>query len=122
MSNTLPATFEQRVKERISETIADLVPAEDLARLVAAQVAHFQGKELPELIKKEIHAQLAAAIRAEFSKPEYLGMWANNGTLGASEAVKEVITANMGAVLTSLVGGMVQMTVQQMQSNMPRAY
>jgi hypothetical protein len=121
MSN-LPATFEQRVKERISETIADLIPAEELDQLVKAQVAHFQRTELPEMIKTLIRAQFQAAINAEFEKGEYKGIWQSNGHLGASEAVSKIIQENAGAVLQSLIGGMVQMTIQQMQNNVPRMY
>lgn len=120
MSNTLPATFEQRVKERISETIADLIPAEELDALVKAQVAHFQREELPKMIKAEITEQFKAAIKAEFAKPEYQPTWGKHGGMGASQAVKTLIEENASAVLNSLIGGMVQMTVQSMSNGMAR--
>jgi len=121
MSN-LPATFEQKVKERISETIVDLIPAAELDELVKSHVAHFQTKELPEMIRTEIRAQFSAAIKAEFEKGEYRAVWTQNGQLGASEAVRAIIEQNAGVVLQSLIGGMVQATIAQMQHNMPRVY
>lgn len=119
-SNTLPATFEQRVKERISGAIADLIPEQDLDVLVRLQLEHFQRTALPELIKAEITAQLMIAIKEEFKKPEYQGRWAHHAGMGASEAVKKIIEENAGAMLSSMMGSMVQMTVNNMMSNMPR--
>lgn len=119
MSN-LPATFEQRVKERISETIADLIPPDELSALVRGQVAHFQRNTLPELIKQSIQAQYAAALKAELQKPEYLPQWTAGGTQMAGEAIQKIITENAGQMLSSLVGSMVRQTVYQMQQNMPR--
>jgi hypothetical protein len=119
MSN-LPATFQQRVQERISETIADLIPAEDLAKMVADQVAHFQRNALPELIKAEITKQLAEAIKAEFSKDEYKPVYGQFSCPGASEAVKKIITESAGVILTNMIGGAVQQTIYAMQSNLPR--
>lgn len=121
MSN-LPATFEQRVKERITGAIADMIPEEDLTAMVKAQVERFRRVELPELIKNQISAQFTAAIKAEFAKPGYMPVWQQHGSMGASTAVKKIIEENASAVLSSLVGGMVQATIQQMQSNMPRMF
>lgn len=118
MSNTLPATFEQRVKERITSTIADLVPEADLDTLIRAQLLHFQREELPKLIKAEIENQLRTAIKAEFAKPEYASTWSHFGGYGAGEAVKKLIEENAGAILNNMIGGMVQMAVQ----NMPRHF
>lgn len=117
---TAVVTFEQRVKERIDETIASLIPDEELARLVEAQVAHFRAHKLNEMILKELHEKMALAVRAELAKPEYQSFWDTNGNRGASMAVTKLIEENAGAMLVSMMGGMVQMTISQMQSNMPR--
>jgi 4-aminobutyrate aminotransferase-like enzyme len=118
MSNI--TTFQQRVQERIAETIADLVPEEDLAKMVAEQVAHFQRHTLPELIKTEITKQMAEAIKVEFSKPEYRPVYNQFTGSGASEAVTKLITENAGAILHNMLGGAIQQTVYQMQQNLPR--
>lgn len=119
MSN-VPATFAERVKERINEQIVDLIPQDELTRLVETQIAHFKHKELPGLIDAEIRAEVTKAIKVEFQKSEYQGIWDSMGGYGASEAVKKLITENGGAILSSMIGSMVHQVVCSMQNNMPR--
>lgn len=113
MSN-LPVTFVDRVRAKISENIGDLIPEAELSRLVSEAVSHFQAKELPQLIKNEIHAQLQISIRAEFAKPEYQPVWEQYGGYGASTAVKRLIEENAGTMLQGLIGAMCQNVVSQM--------
>lgn len=119
---TLPSTFVDRVKERVNEHIAGLVPDEELDKLVRLQVEHFQREELPKLIKAEISAYLGAAVKAELAKDAYRSIWNSNGTTGASMAVKKLIEENASSILQSMIGSMCQVTVQQMHNNMPRIY
>lgn len=116
----LPATFEQRVRERITETIADLIPPEELAKQVEAQVAHFKQQYLPKLIEQSIREQFAEAIRAEFAKPEYQPTWTSAGSMGASQAVKKLITDNGGDLLAGMIGSMVQQTIYSLQQQAAR--
>lgn len=119
MSN-LPTTFAERVRERITEQIADLIPAEDLTKLIELRITEFKHKELPKLIDDEIRAEFSKSIKAEFQKSEYQPIWNHMGGYGASEAVKKLVTENGGAILASMIGGMVHQTVLSMQQNMPR--
>lgn len=113
-------TFEQRVRERISGTIADMVPPEELEQLVKSQVERFQRSELPDLILKTIRERYMAALRDELDKPEYKPQWTDGGGQVAGMAIQKIITENAGQMLASLVGSMVQQTMYQMQSNLPR--
>lgn len=109
------ATLEQRVKERVQETIANLIPDDELARLVEAQVQHFRANKLQELIQNAIRDKFSEAIRAEFSKPEWAPTWSQFGGVGASEAVKQIIEQSAGAILSNIIGSAVHMTLSQMQ-------
>jgi hypothetical protein len=113
-------TFEQRVKARVSEVAAELIPADDLDLLVRAQVAHFQHEELPKMIKDAIRAEYAKVLLAEFSKPEYAPTWNTAGGQMLGEAVQKIITENAGQMMASLVGSMVQQTMYAMQSTATR--
>jgi hypothetical protein len=89
MSN-LPATFEQRVRERINDSIADLIPSSELEELIKSQVSKFRQADLPEMIRAEIRTQFATAIKAEFTKAEYAPTWAQHGGMAGSEAVRKI--------------------------------
>lgn len=115
-------TFEQRVKARISEVAADLIPPEALDSMVTAQVAHFQREELPKMIKAAITEQYRLAVVAELAKPEYQHHWDIGGGYAASEAVAKIITENAADILANMIGGMAQNVVNQMRSNMPRTF
>lgn len=119
MSN-LPATLEQRVKDRINETIADLIPPDELARLVEMQVNHFRRDLLNEAIKNEVAKHFTEAIRLELGKPDYQPKWDQYGRQGASEAVQKIITDGAGSILAGLIGGAVHQTIYNLQSNLPR--
>lgn len=119
MSN-LPTTFAERVRERISEQIAELIPQDDLTRLVEMQIAQFKNKDLPELINGAIREEFSKAIKAELQKSEYQAVWNGMGGYGAGEAIKKLVTENGGAILASMIGSMVQQVVNNMQHNMPR--
>lgn len=115
-------TFEQRVKARISEVAAELIPPEALDAMVSAQVAHFQREELPKLIKAEIQAMYVTALKVELAKPEYAAKWNAAGTMVAGDAIIELIESHGGGMLTSMVSMLVQQTLYSMQQGAQRLY
>lgn len=110
-------TLEQRVKERINDTIADLLPADEIERLVSLQTQHFMQLKLNELIKTEIEAKMKEAIKACINSPEYNEKWDNCGMYGASEAVKKIITENAADILANMIGGISSQVVMTMRNN-----
>jgi hypothetical protein len=118
--NTELQTFESRVKEKLKDTIADLIPEKDLNKLVAASLESFKNKDLPDLIKKELNAHFTELIRKEFAKPEYAGNFNQQTQTFTSEAVKKLITENANLILANIISGAAYVAVQQMQNNIPR--
>lgn len=112
--------FEDAVKARLKDIVADLIPEERWVMLVKQTVAEFEQKELPALVKKELTERYTAEIRREFAKPEWMPHWDNSGRQGASEMTKKLIIESAPLVLAGLIGGAVQQTVCQMQNSMPR--
>lgn len=107
MSN-LPTTFAERVRERITEQIADLIPPEELTNLIEIRIADFKHRELPKLIDDEIRTMLSSAIKSQFTKPEYQAQWDGYGSQGASEMTLHMIEANAPRVLSAMIGSAVQ--------------
>jgi predicted component of type VI protein secretion system len=116
MTSSLPATLEQRVKERVQDTIASLLPDDELARLVEAQVAHFRAHSLNEMIRKNIAEMFDAAIKEALKGPEFCETWNPQvGQSAASKVVRQVITESAGDILTAMIGQHAQMVVNRMR-------
>ncbi len=113
-------TFEARVKDKLKDTIADLIPDEDLTKLVEASLQSFKQKDLPDLIKKELTYYFTDLIKAEFKKPEYAGTWQQQSQMYTSEAIKKVVTENAHLIFSNIISGAVYSVVQQMQNNIQR--
>lgn len=110
-------TFEARVKEKLKESIADLIPQEKLDAIVAATTAEFMTKDLPALIKAELTAQYKDAIKAEFTKPEWQTVW-ENGQMTGSPALKQLLVEAAPLVLASMVAGASQSVLHQFQQSL----
>lgn len=109
-------TFEARIKEKLKESIADLIPAEKLDAIVRATVAEYTSKDLPALIKNELATQYKTAIAAEFSKPEWRETWSNGQSI--SPALKQILIDAAPLLLASMMAGVSQSVIQSFQSQM----
>jgi Txe/YoeB family toxin of Txe-Axe toxin-antitoxin module len=112
--STQLATLEQRVKDQVQGAIANLIPDDELSRLVEAQVQHFRANKLQELIQGQIRAKFEEVVKAELLKPEYSETW-SNGQMAASEIVKQVITESAGDILNSMIGMHAQQIINRMR-------
>lgn len=109
------ATLEQRVKERVQETIANLIPEDELGRLVEEQVAHFRRNKLQEMIANQIREQFEAVVKEELKKPEYQETWGMGGP-AASAIVQQVIKESAGDILNAMIGMHAQQIVNRMRT------
>lgn len=124
MSTSL-TSFEDGVKAKLKESIADLIPQDRLDRIVRATIEEFTTKDLPNLVKAELQAMYKAKIAEEFAKPEWQAKWLNASQL-SSEAVKQLLIEAAPLMLANMMTGAAQSVVynlqQALQNSGARAY
>jgi len=111
---TVPAIFEQNVKERIKTIIGELIPEEMWDKVVRETISSFLRDDLPRLVKVELTEKYRNLIQDELSKPEWQEKWNTVGGSVASEMVAGIIEKSAGDILASMIGGI----TQQMLSNL----
>lgn len=107
-------SFEDSVKERLKNIVADLIPEDRWDEIVHSTVRRFETVDLPKLITAELEAQYKQVIAKEFAKPEWRAKW-NGAHQSASDAVKQLLIEAAPAVLAAMIGGSMQSVVQQLQ-------
>ena len=110
-------SFEARVKEKLKEQIADLIPSEKLDEIVRATVAEYTRVDLPALIKAELAARYKEEIKAEFAKPEWQPTWVN-GQQSAGTALQQLLIEAAPLVLASMMAGVSQSVVYSFQQSL----
>ena len=112
---TLPTTFSERVQAKINESIGELLPPEDIKRLVDAQIAEFQRVDLPKLVKAEIEAKMRQQIKDEIDSPAFNQQWEGNG-FGAADLVKKIMVESADEIFAAMFSSMAQMVVNNMRN------
>ena len=121
---TQVTTFEDAVKAKLKDIVADLIPEERWSAIVTATVTDFEKNDLPKLVKAELTDKYKAAIAAEFAKPEWQEKWSDM-SLKESDALRAMIIEAAPLVLSSLIGGAIQQvmnTLKYQVQQMPRGY
>ena len=115
MSNNL-ATFEEKVKNKLMDSIAGLLPEDDVDQLVKQQHEHFIKNHLPELIQAELKAvykQMVIGHLTSASSYSYM-----NGQVQQSEIIKKVLTEAAPEIFTNMMGGMMQMAIERFRNEL----
>lgn len=118
----LPATFQDRVKEKIDIAISEFIPPDALDKLVQARITSFTRDDLPKLIETMIKERLVDLIKTELNAPAYQQRWAKTGGELASAAVEQVLIGAAPMILSGVVGMISQRFIEQLRNNMPRPY
>lgn len=100
---TLPATFNDSVKERIRIIVGELIPEDVYNSIVADSVQNFMKVDLPKLVKDELTEKYKALIKEEFEQPKWQQRWSNAGSQ-ASEKVREIIIEAGPSILAGMIG------------------
>jgi hypothetical protein len=114
-------TFEENVKKRLKDIVAELIPEDRWEALVRSTVLEFEKTDLPKLIKAELEKKYSEAIRVEFAKDEWQPAWSTTGC-GASEAVKKLLIEAAPLVLASMFGNAMESAVQDMRNRLVLRY
>ncbi len=119
MGNELVA-FEESVKNRIKEIVAELIPEEKCDGIVRSTIAQFETVELPKLVNTELIKIYSKVIHDEFNKPEWIIQYNNDGKTIASEMVTKIATESAHIVIANMIGNTIQQTLYNLQGNLPR--
>jgi hypothetical protein len=107
--------FEDRVKERLRDIVADLIPEDRFDQITSDAVRKFEREDIPKLVNAELTEKYRALIRAEFEKPEWQSRW-NGVEQQASEMVQKLLVEAAPLVLASMLGGTMQNVLLNFQS------
>lgn len=114
MSTELTA-FEDRVKQRLKEVVASLIPEDRLDLLTRQVVKEFEEKALPDLIRAELRKKYQEWVNLEFGKPEWQPQWDGSKQV-ASEMVRKIIVESSGDILQGIIGHVVQQMMYDIQT------
>ena len=110
-----PVSFEDAVKTRLKDIVADLIPEERWQALVEKSIKDFETNTLPKIINDELVAMYKEAIKVEFAKPEWQSKW-EHGTYCAGEKIKTMLVEAAPLMLAGLLGGASQQVFYSMQT------
>ena len=110
------ATFENKVKEKLLDSIAGLMPEEQISDLVKKQHEHFINTYLPELIKRELTAMYKQILDGQLRTVESYS-WIN-GRIEASEPVKEILTNAAPEIFSQMFGEMMQIQLTNFKNQL----
>ena len=111
--------FEDRVKERMKEIVADLIPDDKWESIVSSTVLEFEKVDLPKLVKDELTEKYKLLIQSEFQKPEWQQKW-NGNFPAASEMVQKLLIEAAPQILANMIGGVSQQVMYDLQDKILR--
>jgi hypothetical protein len=114
------ASIQDKVKERIQATFAELIPQEMWEGLVAEQVRKFQRDDLPNLVREAAKEEIKRMMTEEFAKKEWQDTWGQMGVHGGrlpSELVTKIVKEAAPDLVNALFGGLMQNIVASLRNN-----
>ena len=112
------------VKERIKDAFVSLIPDEQWNEMVKKEVdTYFQVKDEGygergrySNFTREVHTCLQEEVKVrvkEYLQENFNNVWYENGVPVCNAKVEEMITKNAGKILSDMIGGSIQMALNQ---------
>lgn len=120
MTGQAITTFEERVKQKLHDVVADLIPPERYDEIVRAAIRQYEVDDLPREVKRQLSEKYVAIIREELSKPEWMPVW-QNGVTAAGQTIKAMLIEAAPLMLASMMGGISQDVLSQFRNNLTNA-
>jgi hypothetical protein len=110
------------VKERIKDAFVSLIPDEQWEQMVKKEVgSYFEVKtegyqrgqssdftmDVHQVLKAEVDKRVKEYLQSNFTT-----VWDQNGVAKCNQKVEEMITKNAGKILAEMIGGSIQMMLQ----------
>lgn len=119
-----PSTLMQDVKDRIKATFVSLIPDDQWEVMVKKEVdSYFKREEegygqrgFSSSFTKDVHQVLQEEVKQkvkEYLTENFSNVWYENGVPVCNAKVEELITKNAGKILSDMIGGTIQMSLQQ---------
>lgn len=124
MSNDVATlqSVQDKVRERITQSFADLIPRELWDKMVSAELDRITKHLLPGIVQEAAKAQLTETIKAQLSTPEWQQRWGGNGGELASEALEKILRQVAPDLVAALFGNFAQRIVEAMRNGTIRPY
>ncbi len=116
------ASFEDNVKAKLKNMVAELIPDERFNLLVHESIRDFEENHIRDLVKKELTKHFEAMVREEMGRPEWQAQWGNSGQVLASDVIRKLITENSGTILANMMSRVVEDMVFQLNNHVSRTY
>ena len=111
------------VKEKIKDSFVSLIPDEQWNEMVQKEVSsYFKEKQdgygdrgYSSSFTKDVHSVLSEEVKVkvkEYLQANFNNTWYDNGVPVCNEKVEEMITKNAGKILSDMIGGTIQMSLQ----------
>lgn len=112
------------VKEKIKDAFVSLIPDEQWNGMVKKEVdSYFQRtyegygeRGQSSNFTREVHACLREEVRTrvkEYLQENFNNVWYENGVPICNSVVEEIITKNAGKILSDMIGGSIQVALNQ---------
>lgn len=118
MENKHPVSFEDAVKQRLKSVVAELIPEERWDDIVRKTVEQFEKSDLPKIVRDELIIKYREMIKEEFSKPEWVGQWAQDTNELVSEKVRQLIIESAPLVFASMMQGAMHSVMQDFRNGL----
>lgn len=113
--------FEDAVKAKLKDTIAELIPEEKWDRLVMVVTNEFLEKDLRKMVEDELRRKYTEAIKNELDSPEWREKWDNkNGVQGASEIVKRIAAEAAPIIFEQVIAQAIQNQIYNIRQQLGR--
>lgn len=128
-----PSTLAEKVRDRIRNSIADLIPDDAWSTLIKKEVDVFfapkqetshnkyQPSTISELVRRELHDEIKIRLKEFFQSAEWKEQWTNdlggggNGRYAASEAMKKIVLENSTAIISAILADGMQSVLMSMR-------
>lgn len=112
------------VKEKIKDSFVSLIPDEQWNEMVKKEVdTYFQVKDegygergRSSNFTREVHTCLQEEVRVrvkEYLQENFNNVWNENGVPVCNAKIEEMITKNAGKILSDMIGGSIQIALNQ---------
>ena len=111
------------VKERIKDAFVSLIPDEQWEQMVKKEVDSYfavkpegysnrgQSSDFTLDVHRVLKAEVDKRVK-EYLQSNFTAVWDQNGVPKCDQKVEEMITKNAGKILADMIGGSIQMMLQ----------
>lgn len=117
MGNEL-LTLQERIAEKVGDTLLDLIPEEQWNKLVADQIHHFMTQKAPGVIQDALVQHMKDTLQKALQQPEYQGTWGQYGEQLAGEAVRDILEKSAPVIFAAMLAPVADGVIQDLRNRL----